>query len=165
MSPYVLVPVFALIAVLQTTLVPMLPTGGGRPDLMLVIVVGWGIVRGGGQSVVWGLAGGLFLDLVSGVPFGVQTIALGAIGLVADLMETNFFRSNMLIPLAAIFIATFLYHIFMGATLQTFGYPIDWEPFIINTVIPTAGMNTILMPFAYNLLRRLEHLAHPRLTW
>jgi rod shape-determining protein MreD len=165
MSPYLLVPIFALIAVLQTTLVPLLPTGAAKPDLMLLIVVAWGIVHGGGESVVWGLAGGLFLDLMSGVPFGVQAIALGAIGLLADLMETNFFRSNMLLPLAAIFVATILYHIVIGATLQTLGYPLIWEPFLVSTVIPTAALNTVLMPVAYNLFRRLEHMAHPRLTW
>lgn len=165
MSPYVLVPFSVLVAVIQATLIPMLPTGQARPDLMLVIVVAWGIVRGGGESVVWGLTGGLLLDLFSGVPFGVQTVALGAIGLVADVMETNFFRSNMLVPLAAIFIATLLYHILMGAIFQTLNYPISWEPFLFDVVLPTAGLNTILMPVAYTILRRLEHLAHPRLTW
>lgn len=165
MSPYLLVPIFALIALLQTTLVPLLPTGLARPDLMLLLVVAWGIVKGGGEPLIWGLAGGLLLDLMSGMPFGIQTIALGAIGLLADAMETNFFRSNMFLPLAAIFFATFLYHIVIAATLQTFGYPITWEAFLFDVVIPTAGLNTILMPIAYNLLRRLEHMANPRLTW
>jgi rod shape-determining protein MreD len=165
MSPYLLVPIFAIVSVIQATLVPLLPTGVAKPDLMLLIVVSWGIVQGGGESGVWGLTGGLFLDLMSGAPFGVQTIALGAIGFLADLMETNFFRSNVLLPLAAIFVASLLYHILMGAMFQTLGYPISWEPFLINVVFPTAGINTVLMPAAYALLRRMERLANPRLTW
>jgi rod shape-determining protein MreD len=165
MSPYLLVPIFALIAVLQATLVPMLPTGEAKPDLMLLVVVAWGIVQGGDEAVIWGLAGGLFLDLLSGVPFGVQTLALGAIGLLADLLETNFFRSNILLPLAAIFVATLLYHMLIGATLQTLGYPISWEPFLLGVVLPTAGLNTVLMPIVYGILRRVEHEAHPRLSW
>ncbi len=165
MSPYLLIPIFALIAVVQTTLLPLIPTGAAKPDLMLLIVVAWGIVRGGGEAALWGLAGGLFLDLLSGVPFGVQTMGLGAIGLLADLMETNFFRSNVLLPLAAIFVATLLYHIFQGALLQTFGYPITWEPFLLGVVLPTAVFNTALMPIIYAIVRRAHHLAHPRLTW
>jgi rod shape-determining protein MreD len=165
MNPYLLVPLFAFVAIIQATLVPLLPTGGAKPDLMLLLVVSWGIVQGGGESVLWGLGGGLFLDLMSGVPFGVQTIALGTIGLLADLMETNFFRTNVLLPLAAIFVASLLYHILMGAMFQTFGYPISWEPFLITVVFPTAGINTVLMPVVYGLLRRLEHLVNPRLTW
>ncbi len=165
MSPYLLAPLLALIALVQTTLVPLLPTGQARPDLLLVIVVAWGIVRGGGEATLWGLGSGLILDLLSGVPFGVQTLGLVAVGLLADLMETNLFRSNILLPLAAIFVATFLFHIVQAAAMQTVGYPIDWQPFLSQTVLPGAVFNTLLMPFVYALLHRLEHAAHPRLTW
>jgi rod shape-determining protein MreD len=165
MSPYLLVPGLAFAAIVQATLVPLLPTGEARPDLLLLFVVAWGIVRGGGEATVWGLAGGIFLDLLSGVPFGVQTLGLTAVGLLADAMETNFFRSNLLLPLAAIFVATFLFHIVEGAAMQTVGYPISWQPFLLRAVFPTAIFNTILMPVVYGLLRWIDRTAHPRLTW
>ncbi len=165
MTPYLLIPVFAILAAMQVTLVPMLPTGDARPDLLLVLVVAWGIVRGGGEATLWGLGAGLFLDLISGVPFGVQTLGLAAVGLLADLMETNFFRSNILIPLAAIFVATFLFHILEAAFLQTVGYPINWELLFFRVIIPAAMVNTALMPVVYGIVRRIYHSAHPRLTW
>ncbi len=165
MSPYLLIPLLALLALAQTTLMSMLPTGPAKPDLVLVLVVGWGIVRGGGEATLWALGGGLFLDLVSGVPFGLQTVGLAAVGLLADLMETNFFRSNILIPLSAIFIATLLFHIIEAAMMQTTGYPIDWGTFLLRIVLPTAGLNTALMPLVYFLLRRLDRVEHPRLNW
>ncbi len=165
MTPYFLIPLLALLALAQTTLTPMLPAGTAKPDLLLVLVVAWGIVRGNGEATLWGLGGGLFLDLLSGVPFGLQTLGLAAVGLLADLMETNFFRSNILIPLAAIFVATILFHIIEAAALQSTGYPINWESFIFHIVLPAAGLNTILMPVVYLLLRRLDRVERPRLTW
>ncbi len=165
MNPYLLIPLLAVLALAQTTLTPMLPADWARPDLLLILVVAWGIVRGSGEATLWGLGGGLLLDLLSGVPFGLQTLGLAAVGLLADLMETNFFRSNILIPLAAIFVATLLFHIIEAAAMQTTGYPIDWQPFLFRIVIPTAGVNTLLMPIVYLLLRRLDRVEHPRLTW
>ncbi|MGB8643806.1 MAG: rod shape-determining protein MreD [Anaerolineae bacterium] len=165
MSPYLLLPLFALVAVIQTTLVPLLPTGDAKPDLFLVIVVAWGIVRGGGEATLWGLGGGLVLDVLSGVPFGLQTLGLGALGLLADLMETTFFRANILIPLAAILVATFIYHVLEAAAMQTLGYPIVWESFLTRVVLPTAIFNTLLMPFIFSALRRIHQRGHPRLTW
>ncbi len=165
MSPYLLLPLFALVAIVQTTLVPLLPTGQAKPDLFLVIVVAWGIVRGGGEATLWGLGGGLVLDLFSGVPFGVQTLGLGAMGLLADLLGTNFFRSNVLIPFVAIFLATFLYHVLEAAAMQSLGYQVLWEPFLRSIVLPAAIMNTLLMPFVYGGLRRIHQREHPRLTW
>ncbi len=152
-------------AIIQTTLLPLLPFGEAKPDLFLVIVVAWGIVRGGGEATLWGLGGGLVLDLFSGVPFGMQTLGLGALGLLGDLMETNFFRSNVLIPLAAIVIATFLYHVLEAAGMQSLGYQVLWEPFLSSVVLPTAIFNTVLMPFVYAGLRRIHQREHPRLTW
>ncbi len=165
MSPYLLAPLLTLTAIVQATLVPLLPTGDAKPDLILLIVVAWGIVRGGGEATLWGLGGGLVLDLLSSAPFGVQTLGLVAVGLLADLMETNFFRSNILLPLAAIFIATFLFHIVEAAGMQTAGYPIAWQSFLTGVVFPTALFNTALMPIFYGLLRRLDRSTHPRLTW
>ncbi len=165
MSPYLLLPLFVLVAILQTTLVPLLPFGEARPDLFLVMVVAWGIVRGGGEATLWGLGGGLVLDLFSGAPFGIQTLALGAVGLLADLMGTAFFRSNFLIPLAAVFIGTILYYFLQAAAMQSLGYQVLWEPFLRGIVLPAAIMNTLLMPFVYGGLRRIHQREHPRLTW
>ncbi|MGE5141644.1 MAG: rod shape-determining protein MreD [Rudaea sp.] len=164
MSPYLLVPFFALVALAQATLVPLLAPSN-QPDLLLILVVAWGTIRGGGEATLWGLGGGLLLDLLSGVPFGLQAAGLGAVGLLADLMETNFFRSNILLPPAAIFVATILYHIIEAAAMQTLGHPIVWQTYLVSTVLPVAVLNTIIMPFVYAAMRRLYLREHPRLTW
>lgn len=165
MSPYLVVPLLALVAVIQTTLVPIFFPGPVRPDLMLMLVVGWGVVHGSGQATLWGFGGGIFLDLLSGTPFGLHALGLGAIGFLADTLQTNFFRSNILIPLATIFIATLMVDIAQAAAMQTLGYNVNWAFFIFNVVIPTAFLNTALMPFVYWLLRRLDRVVRPRLTW
>jgi rod shape-determining protein MreD len=165
MSPYLVVPLLIVIALAQTTLVPLLLPGSVRPDLMLMLVVGWGVVHGNGQAALWGLGGGIFLDLLSGTPFGLHSITLGVIGFLADALQTNFFRSNILIPMATIFVASLLYHIGQAAAMQTFGYPISWLYLLLNVVVPTTILNTVLMPFVYWILRRLDHVVRPRLTW
>src|SRR3954469_21579089 len=50
--------------------------GGGRLNLVLVLVAVWSLVRG----AVAGLVGGLALDVMSGTPFGLHTLLLGLIG-------------------------------------------------------------------------------------
>lgn len=165
MSPYLVVPLLAVIALIQTTLLPIFLPGPVRPDLMLMIVVGWGVVHGDGEAALWGLAGGLVLDLFSGAPFGLHTFGLGAIGWLADTLQTNFFRSNLLVPLATIFVATILYHIGQAAVMQLLGYTINWAFYSFNVVLPTAILNTALMPLVYFFLRRLDRVVRPRLTW
>lgn len=165
MSPYLVVPLLAVIALIQSTLLPIFLPGPVRPDLMLMVVVGWGVVHGDGQAALWGLIGGLVLDLFSGAPFGLHTFGLGSIGWLADTLQTNFFRSNLLVPLATIFVATILYHIGQAAVMQLLGYTINWAFYSFNVVLPTAILNTALMPLVYFFLRRLDRVVRPRLTW
>jgi rod shape-determining protein MreD len=165
MSPYLVLPLLIIIALVQTTLLPIFLPGPVRPDLMLMVVVGWGVVHGNGQAMLWGLGGGLLLDLFSGAPFGLHTFGLGAIGWLADTLQTNFFRSNILIPLATIFVATLLYHIGQAAVMQLLGYTINWAVYVFNVVLPTAILNTALMPLVYFVLRRLDRVVRPRLSW
>jgi len=163
MSPYLVIPLLVLVAAIQTTLLPIFLPGPVRPDLMLMLVVGWGVVHGGGQATLWGFGGGILLDLLAGTPFGLYSLALGAIGFLADALQTTFFRSNIFIPLATIFIATLMVYIGGAAALQTLGYPISWAIYIFNIVLPTAILNTALMPLVYWALRRLDRVVRPRL--
>lgn len=165
MSPYLVVPLLILVTIAQITFLPLLWPGAVRPDLMLMLVVGWGVVHGSGQAALWGLGGGLVLDLVSGMPFGLHAISLGIVGWVADALQTNFFRSNILIPFATIFVATILYHIGQAAAMQTLGATVNWAFYLVNIVLPVAIFNTALMPFVYWILRRLDRVVRPRLTW
>lgn len=165
MSPYLVALFLALVTILQTSIVPVILPGQVRPDLILMTVVGWGIVHGSGQAVLWGLGGGIMLDLMSGSPFGLQAATLGAIGLLSDVLQTNFFRSNIFVPLVSIFIATLLYHISQAALMQTLGYPVNWGNYMLGVVLPTTLLNTGLMPFVFYLLRRVDHVVRPRLTW
>ncbi len=165
MSPYLVLPLLIFVLLAQTTLLPLFVPGPVRPDLMLMLVIGWGVVHGNGQAALWGLGGGLLLDLFSGAPFGIHTFGLAAIGWLADTLQTNFFRSNVLVPLFTIFVATLLYHIGQAAVMQLLGYTINWAFYSFNVVLPTAILNTVLMPFVYWILQRLDRVVRPRLSW
>jgi len=53
------------------TLSPFIKINGVHPDLVLILIIGWIILRGLGEGVLWALIGGLCLDFASGAPFGI----------------------------------------------------------------------------------------------
>ena len=93
MSPYLVLPLLILITLIQTTLLPIFLPGPVRPDLMLMVVVGWGVVHGDGQASLWGLVGGLLLDLFSGAPFGRKCRVTRAL-IIKALFTRDWFISN-----------------------------------------------------------------------
>ncbi len=154
MRLYLVIPLLALVAVVQTTVIARLNVTA-KPDLLLLLLVGWGAASTTRDAYQWGLVGGMWLDLFSGLPFGVQTFAFGVMGVLANSLESVFFRTNVLVPLATIFVATILFHAIELALLQTIGRTIDWQNLLTHVIFPSALVNTALMPFVYGALRWL----------
>ncbi|MBL8056012.1 MAG: hypothetical protein JNK29_04905, partial [Anaerolineales bacterium] len=68
------VPLLAAAAVLQSALLPHFRVlAGGGLDLTLVLALAWTLAGDWQGGAVWGFLGGLFLDLLSSGPLGLNT--------------------------------------------------------------------------------------------
>jgi rod shape-determining protein MreD len=165
MSYWYIVPVLGTSAFLQSTLVPLLAIGGWKIDLPLLVVVSWGLLAVPGEAGLWGFIAGIFLDLFSGLPFGTQTLALTSIGLLMGLTQTTIFTTNVILPPAAIFIATVAYDVLILAIISTVGTPVQWNDYMIYRILPTAILNTFVLPLVYFPLLRLQRRVYPQIEW
>ena len=165
MTLWVLIPFLGLVAVLQATIVPLVAIAGFKIDLPLLLVVAWGLLSLPGEAAVWGFIAGIFLDLTSGLPFGTQTIALTSIGLLMGLAQTTIFHSNIILPPAAVMLATLGYHVIILGILSTIGWQIPWNDYLLRVTLPTAILNTIALPITYFPLQRLNRRLRPQVEW
>jgi rod shape-determining protein MreD len=151
--------VFALLIILvlfQTALVPQITVFGVHPDLLLIVVTAWSLLRGAESGMLWALIAGVALDIVSGAPFGASTLPLLVVGFGAGLSQSGIFRFELVIPILVIPIATLVYQGMMLAWLKAFGWPVAWHEGMRHTILPSMLLNTLIMPAAYWLLRLLD---------
>ena len=141
---YLAVFILGGMALLQSTVVPALSFLVWKPSLVLLLVVAWSIVRGGVDGTVWGFIGGLMLDLLSGGPWGISTLALTVVGVLAGLAEINLSRSNLLFPTALTFGASLLYDLIWVIVLSLAGWRIPLLDILWVTILPTAILNVLL---------------------
>lgn len=153
---YVTLPLLIGVALLQSTVLPHLTLAGVAPDLMLLVVVSWSLLRGTAESIVWALLGGLMLDLTSGIPFGVTTLSLALISVLTGLGEVNVFRANMLLPGATIAAATVVYYLAVLVLSQMLGRPVVWGLSLFRLIGWAVVVNSVAMPLVYLLLRWLH---------
>ena len=135
---------------------PHLTIMGVKPDLMLLMVISWSLLRGAQEGVIWALVGGIGLDLLSGAPFGTSTVALVTLSLVAGLGELSVFRTHIALPLIATLIATLAYDLFFLLLLHMQGCSIAWADSLIKVVLPSTLFNVLLAPFVYKALYWLD---------
>lgn len=144
---YLMAALMLLMALLHITWLPLMTT---RPDLMLILVVAWSLMRGLEEGLLWAFAGGALLDLLSGGPFGAFTLAMLIAGLIAGAVQRTAF-SAVLWQVAVMALATFLYHIVYVGVLATTGRPIDWT--VVSGLIgPTLVWNVVLLVLFYRPL-------------
>ena len=149
-------------ALLQTTVSPYIKINGIHPDLVLILVIGWTVLRGLEEGLVWALIGGLSLDLLSGAPFGVFSLAMLLTALVTSLFHGRVFGSSIVLPLGLAFPLSLLFNTLALLFLNLLGRPIDWLDAFSNVLLPAALFNTGVMMLIFPLLYLLNRILRPQ---
>jgi len=162
MTIYLLVPLMAIVGLLQATLISRVAIWGVFPDLPLLLVVSWGLLHGSRQGLLWGFVAGIVLDLFSGAPFGAATVPLMAVGFMAGLGENVVFR-NVLLLLLTIFLATVVYDLLFLLMVQISApgllgtvHRVDWSGSLVRIIGPSAILNALLGPVILAGMRALD---------
>jgi rod shape-determining protein MreD len=166
MNPYLTLLLLASIALLDTTLTPHLAFLSGQPQLMLLAVVSWSLLRGVRAGIIWAFIGGVMLDLLSGAPFGVITLPLLLVAYMSGLGEINVFRANYVLPIIVAALAVVVYNVVSLALRQLLGQPMPWDAAILRVVLPALLANLLALPVVFFPLRRLHQATgQPQMHW
>jgi rod shape-determining protein MreD len=155
------IPLLMLLSILQSVIVNDMTFLDGRPDLIFLVVVSWGIIGRPREAMGWALIGGLFLDLLSGLPFGVTAINLIIVSFVVSFTEGRFWESHVLMPMGVTLLSSLLFHFLNLATIAMMGYPIDLSSFLLRMILPSTFLNLLLALPASQLIEALSRSLYP----
>jgi rod shape-determining protein MreD len=153
---YLVIPLLVVAAILQATVLPHLTVWGVFPDLPLLIVVGWGLLRGVRDGAVWGFIAGVAVDLLSGAPFGAATLPMVAVGFLSGMGQATVFGTHAVLPMLTMFLATIGYDLLFLVIVRIAGQDVAWLGALARLVLPSAVLNAVLMPLIYWGLRKLN---------
>lgn len=161
MSTLVGIPLLVLLAITQSAIFNDITLLDGRPDLILLVVVAWGIIGRYKESMLWGLIGGVALDLLSGLPTGVTAFNLILIAFLVSFSEGRFWESHILMPLGVMLVASALFYIISILTMWVLGYQLEFEYAIIRVALPGTFLNLLLTLPVTQGISALNRLLHP----
>lgn len=163
---YLTAAVLTLAVLLQASLLSRFRLAGAAPNLLLVIVVCWSLIRGQADGVLWGFIGGLGLDLVAGLPLGASALALIIVGPLTALGKNSVFPGSLVLPALLVVLATPVFGWVVLFTRSVLGLPVDWLASTLYIIGPEAVLNVVLTPVVYLLLRWLAlHLQPGQMAW
>ena len=130
-----------LLALVQTSVLPYFEILGAQPSLVLVVVVILATMQVGTRALLWGFGGGLVVDLFSAAPLGTNALLFTVIAYVAGAGFGGVDRTNLVIPVVAIALATFVYYPAVLLALQVQGVEVAWEAHLPGRLWPATAVN------------------------
>lgn len=163
---YLMAAVLTLVVLVQATLLARIRLVGATPNLLLVVVVCWSLIRGLYDGLVWGFVGGLALDVLAGLPLGTSSLALMATTPLAGLGKNSIFPGSLTLPILLVTLATPVYGWVVLLSEMIRGIPVDWLASTVHLIGPEIVFNVALTVIAYPALRWLAAQYRPaQMEW
>lgn len=160
-NPYVTLPLLTCAAILQTTLLSQIDVLGAQPNLMLLLVVLWSLVRGVDEGLLWAFLGGLIVDVLSGGPMAGTAIALLAAAYLAGQSLGEQVGSQVVRAMLLTVLGTAMYHLALLIVLDWTGHTVDWAFSLTRVTGPSVALNMVLAPFVLQPLNWLDRATRP----
>jgi rod shape-determining protein MreD len=149
--------VLFLAAMLQVVIVSSVPVAGGAPDLLLVVVVSLGLLRGSVPGAAFGFVGGLIVDLLTLETLGITSLVLTLAGFWAGRWAETTGRGRKLAPLIAVGVITVLAAAFEFVLHWMLGEDVVARQVFLTVLVPTLLANLVLAYPVYLLVRSAVH--------
>lgn len=148
----VLAMIVALAAVLQSV-IGVGNAGNFRLYVIVSVIVAIGMLEEETASTLFGVFGGLCLDVFSTAHMGYNAVILGVIGLFTSLVVSHFLRSTILTNILFTAIALAGYSGLYWLFFIVFGQIEGGFKTIFSIFLPNSLVTWILSPFIYIIIR------------
>ncbi len=148
MAPVVLAISLIVFAFLQATVFPSSDLISIYPDVTLVIILVWSAVRGVRDGLLWAFLAGILLDTLALDPLGANALALLPVVVLGAISGRAFFQSNLIVPIVACILATFLHALVLLLIRSAGGSTISIAPLLRIIMLQTV-LNVMIVPPIY----------------
>jgi rod shape-determining protein MreD len=146
-SYYVSLPLIFLLALAEASVLPMFRIAGLQPNLVLVLMVAWLVLRGPGESFVLIPFAGLVLGLVDGAPLGTALLGLAPIALLHEVRGAKLTEGGLPLTIVFVIVMTFVFHLAYLLVFTVLGQSGNLPAALPRVVLPTTFLNVaVLLP-------------------
>lgn len=147
---------------LQTSVFNLIPLAGVVPNLLLVLTMSFGLMRGRKEGLLVGFFGGLLVDIFCGFAIGPYALIYMYFGYMNGLFHRFYYVENVLLPLIIIAANEFLYGSLVYIIFFLMRNRLDYSFYLQNVIVPEMIYTMLVTLVIYRLLmhinRGLKHI-------
>jgi rod shape-determining protein MreD len=142
-------------ALAQSSVVGTWELGGGRPDLLLVVLIAVALLRGAVVGACAGFAAGLVFDLGTFETLGLTSFLLTLAGYWTGRYGETTGRDRAHAPVLSVVVITVLYALGAYALHTILGDSVSARAVLVTALLPALAFNALLTVPVFALARRL----------
>lgn len=123
---------------------------GVTPNLMVVFIISFALLRGSKEATLIGIAAGLLNDISFGMHIGPTVISYALIGYICGKLNKNFYRENFAIPFLCTIVAV-LFHAGMNVGAFILRGDLNFKYFLGAIIIPELIYTITICLIVYQL--------------
>lgn len=145
--------------VLQTTLFQALNFGGISPNILIIITVSYGFMRGKKYGMIVGFICGLLMDIFYGDVLGFYALVYLYIGAANGVFHSIFYQDDIKLPLVLILASDFAYSFTCYVLLYLLRRRFDMIFYFKKIIIPEIVYTIFVTVFIYPCILLLNRSA------
>ena len=143
---------------LQTTFFHAIALADVVPNLMLVVTVSYGFLRGRTHGMWIGLVCGLMMDMMYGSVIGLYGFIFMTIGFFIGYIRKVFFTEGILLPIVLISVGDFVYNTYYYITEFLLRGRLHLAFYFWHIILPELIYTVMVGIFLFYLIRMLDDL-------
>lgn len=146
--------------ILQLTVIDYIKIFNAKPDLMLLLVIFFGLFFGSSVGFETGFAAGLSKDILSVDIFGINTLTLGLTGLTVGILSPKFFKESRITQTALVFAFALFFmlaHYIFNSFISKITY-ISFSEYLFALIIPASLYTSFISLTIFPILVSRYHL-------
>ena len=148
--------IISICFVLQTTTFQTLSFANIAPNLLIVVVAAFGLMRGKKEGMYIGFFSGLLIDIFCGFYLGIYALLYMYVGYLTGLFQKRFYPEDIKLPLIIIsasdLISNLIIYVFLFLTRSRY----DFAYYLKSVIIPEFVYTMIITIFLYLLLLKIN---------
>jgi len=140
----------------QSTLFHYLELAGVVPNLLLIITMSFGLMRGRKEGLLVGFFSGLLVDVFSGTVIGPFAFLYMTLGYANGFFHRIYYVEDVLLPMFMITFNDFLFNVSVYFVYFMLRNKLQFSEYLVKIILPEMIYTILITLFFYKILVRIN---------
>ncbi|MBE5923809.1 MAG: rod shape-determining protein MreD [Lachnospiraceae bacterium] len=141
---------------LQSTVFHYIELAGVVPNLLLILTMSFGLMRGRKEGLLVGFFSGLLVDIYFGQVLGPYAFIYMTLGYGNGFFHRIYYVEDVLLPMFTISVNDFLYNVIIYVFFFMLRNKLDFSEYMIEIILPEMIYTILITLFFYKILVRIN---------